>query len=215
VATSGSERTSAAQRTGAVLIGVGVIEFVVAMAWTQTAYPGYSLLQNYISDLGNTATSPLHNVFNVGIILLGILAFVGILLSWSAFPAGPTRPVGLPLFLLASVAAILVGVFQENTHPAIHDLVSLLVFAPGGVGLVVLGIGMHPRTSWSWMRWVSIAGGLVTLLSLLYYVPTQASNTTFDPGLIERLIVVPILVWGFLVAVVILRRPARPHLAAV
>lgn len=61
-----------------------------------------------------------------------MLSFVGILLAWTAFPRGAPRAVGLPLLLLASVAAIMVGVFPENVNPSVHDLVSLLVFAPEG-----------------------------------------------------------------------------------
>jgi hypothetical membrane protein len=187
-------------RWGAGLIGVGALQFIAAMIVVQVRYPGYSDLTNYISDLGNTATSPWHVVFNVSIVVLGAFAFVGILLVWSAFPRGPTRPVGLGLLLIASFAAILVGVFPENVNPPVHDLVSLLVFAPGGAGLLVLSAGMRPGTSWSAGRGISAALGAVTLVSLAYYAPTQAVNSTFDPGLIERLIVAPILVWALWVA---------------
>jgi hypothetical membrane protein len=208
-----ADRTSGANRLGALLVAFGAVEFSAAMAWVQTAYPGYSLLQNYISDYGNTATSPLHVVFNVSIALLGLVAFAGILLLWGAFPSSATRPIGLPLLLIASVAAILVGFFPENVNPPVHSLASLLVFLPGGLALAVLSVGMTAATPWAVLRWPSLGLGLVMLVSLAYYVPTQARNTTFDPGLIERLIVFPILVWAVLVAVVVLRRPARPRLA--
>jgi hypothetical membrane protein len=197
---------------GAALIAAGVVQFTVAMAVVQARYPGYSDFSNYISDLGNTASSPWHQVFNVSIILLGLLAFVGVLLSWEAFPSGASRPVGLSLVLLASVAAVLVGLFPENVNPSVHDTVSLLVFAPGGVALVVLGGGMHARSGWQWLRGPSVVLGLVTLVSLGYYVPTQASNTTWGPGLVERLIVAPILIWGFLAALQLLRRAREPSL---
>ena len=60
---------------------------------------------------------------------------------------------------------------------------------------------------------VSAFLGAVTLVSLAYYVPTQGSNTTWDPGLIERLIVAPILIWGFGVAVHLGRVRTRPRSA--
>ncbi len=201
-------------RAGATMIAVGVVQFSVAMAVVQAGYPGYSDLQNYISDLGNTATSPWHVVFNVSIIVLGILAFAGILLAWNGFPRGGTRWVGLGLLLVASAAAIGVGVFPENVNPTVHGLVSLMVFLPGGLALVLLGAGFGPGTRWHALRWVSIVLGLVTLLALAYYVPTQGTNTTWDPGLIERFIVFPILIWGFLAALELLRPvlgSAKPH----
>ncbi|MGA8275715.1 MAG: DUF998 domain-containing protein [Thermoplasmata archaeon] len=200
-------------RWGALLLGVGVVQFVVANAVVQTQYSGYSLLTNYISDLGNTATSPWHIVFNVSIALLGLFSFVAVLLTWTAFSRGASRIVGLPLLMLASVAAILVGAFPENVNAPVHDLVSLLVFLPGGLALLILAIGMGPETSWSGGRAYSALLGAVTLLSLAYYVPTQGSGTTWDPGLIERLIVAPILVWGFGVSVHLARLRARPRFA--
>ncbi len=201
-------------RLGAALIGLGALQFVAAMVVVQSQYPGYSDLTNYISDLGNTLTSPWHVVFNVSIGLLGMLSFVGILLAWTAFPRGAPRAVGLPLLLLASVAAIMVGVFPENVNPSVHDLVSLLVFAPGGIALLVLAAGMNASSGWEGGRIGSALLGAICLVSLAYYVPTQANNTTFDPGLIERFIVAPILIWGLGVAVHLTRLRPLPRFAA-
>jgi hypothetical membrane protein len=195
------ERARWRVRAGAALIGVGVVQFVVANIVVQSRYPGYSLLTNYISDLGNTSTSPWNVVFNISIRLLGILAAVGIVLAWTAFPPGWTRRSGLPLLLVACAAAVVVGLYPENVNPSVHDLASLMVFLPGGLALVVLSRGMGPGSGWSNLRWVSLMLGAVTLLSLAYYAPTQSNNTTWDPGLIERLIVAPILIWGFAAAV--------------
>lgn len=194
-------------RWGGVLIAVAVLQFAAAMAWVQSQYAGYSLLTNYISDLGNTSTSPQHMVFNVSIIVLGALAFFGILLAWGGFPRGGSRVVGLFLFLIASVAAMLVGLYPENVNPTVHDTVSLLVFLPGGLALVIVSFGMRTGTFWSSYRGFSAVLGLITLVSLAYYAPTQAISTTWDPGLIERLIVAPILIWGFVVGVHLARLP--------
>jgi len=204
---SGGSTGARATRAGAALIAVGVVQFSAAMAIVQSAYPGYSDVTNYISDLGNTATSPWHVVFNVSIVLLGLLAFVGILLAWGGFPAGGSRVVGLVLLLAASVGAVFVGLFPENVNGTVHGLASLTVFGPGGVALLVLAAGMSDRTSWHWLRWGSAVLGAITLVSLAYYVPTQTGNTTWDPGFVERLIVFPILIWGFLAALHLARTP--------
>ncbi len=211
---SGSHASRPA-RVGGVLLAVGVVQFVVANAVVQTRYAGYSLLTNYVSDLGNTATSPWHVVFNVSIALLGLLSIGAVFLTWSSFPRGATRVVGLPLLLLASVAAILVGAFPENVNPPVHDLATLLVFLPAGSAFVLLAVGMRPGTNWAGGRWPSVILGAVTLVALAYYVPTQATNTTWDPGLVERFIVAPILLWGAGVAVQMFRLPDRPRFAGV
>ena len=194
-------------RWGGLLFAVGVVQFAVAMAWVQTRYAGYSLLTNYISDLGNTSTSPFPTIFNDSIIVLGVFAFLGVLLGWGGFSRGGPRFVGLLLLLIAGVGAILVGVFPENSIPVVHDLASLMVFLPGGLALVVLSSGMRKGTSWSSYRDLSAVLGVITLASLAYYAPTQLTNTTWDPGLIERLIVVPILIWGFVAGVRLARLP--------
>jgi hypothetical membrane protein len=196
-------RISRPALVGAVLLCIGVAQFVVAMGVVQSHYPGYSLVTNYISDLGNTTASPWHVVFNTSIELLGVFAFLGILLTWSGFPRDPRRPFGLGLLLLASVAAFLVGVFPENVNATVHGIVSLLVFAPGGVALLLVGSTMRPSTSWRGWRVPSALLGATTLASLLAFLLVSAG-----PGITERLIVAPILLWGFAVGVRFLRAPS-------
>ncbi len=200
-------------RTGGAMIGLGAFQFVVVMIVIQLRWPGYSDLTNYISDLGNTAISPLPWLFNASIILFGILAFVGVLAAWSGFPPGAPRLFGLGLLLIASLAAIAVGCFPENVNPPVHDLSSLVVFAGGGVGLVILGWGMRPGTSWSHLRGLSIVLGAITLAALAYYAPTQTLGTTFDPGLFERIIVAPIILWAIVTAIHLGRLPVRPRVS--
>ena len=194
-------------RWGGVLIAFGAFQFAVAMAVVQSRYAGYSLLTNYISDLGNTSTSPWFVVFNASIILLGVLAFFGVLLAWGGFPRGGPRVLGLFLLLIASIAAICVGLFPENVNASVHDFVSLMVFLPGGLGLAVLSAGMRENSLWNGYRAFTLILGLVTLVSLAYYAPTQSYNTTWDPGFIERLIVFPILLWAFVAGVHLARLP--------
>lgn len=194
-------------RWGGFLIAVGAVQFAVANAVVQTRYAGYSLLTNYISDLGNTSTSPLHIVFNISIIVLGMLAFIGILLAWGGFPRGGPRVVGLFLLLIASIAAILIGLYPENVNSTVHDTASLMVFLPAGLALVILSSAMRPTTMWFGYRAFSLILGLVVLLSLAYYAPTQTFSTTWDPGLIERLIVYPILLWAVVVGIHLARLP--------
>jgi hypothetical membrane protein len=196
---------------GAALLGVGVVQFVVANLVVQMHYPGYSVLTNYISDLGNTATSPWHEVFNLSLSLLGAFGFVGVLLVWSAFPRGGSRVAGLSLLLVASLAAIVVGQVPENVNASVHAIASLLIFLPGGLALVVLAAGMRPGTPWAGGRVYSAALGVVTLVSLAYFVPTQALNATWDPGLVERFIVALILLFGLGVAVHLARFRTRPR----
>jgi hypothetical membrane protein len=82
-----------------------------------------------------------------------------------------------------------------------------MVFLPGGLALVILAAGMREGTPWWGYRTFTGLLGAITLASLLYYAPTQQYNTTFDPGLVERLIVAPILLWGFVAGIHLARLP--------
>ena len=195
-------------RTGGWLLLVGAVQFVVAMIVVQADYPGYSLMTNYISDLGNTVLSPAHLVFNLSIIALGLMAIGGILLAWGAFPGRSLRLTGLGLLLLASVAAIFVGVFPENVNAGYHGLASLLVFLPGGLGLVAVGGAMGEENHWAWLRGPSIVLGLVTLASLAVYLFTSFGSSQY-PGFVERLVVYPILLWALLAGAHLVRLPIR------
>ena len=196
-----------AVRWGGLLLTVGVAQFVIAMAWVQTQYGGYSWLTNYVSDLGNSGYSPLFAVFNASVVVLGVFAIVGVLLAWAGFPRGGSRVTGLFLLLIAGVGAILVGLYPENVNSTAHDVASVMVFLPGALALLILAVGMRPGTFWSSYRGFSAVLGGVCLVAFAYFAPTQLLNTTWDPGLVERLIIFPILLWGFVAGIRLARIP--------
>lgn len=200
-------RVDRAVRWGGLLLLVGVLQFVVAMAWVQFRYGGYSWLTNYVSDLGNTSTSPLPAVFDGSIIVLGVFAIVGVLLAWGGFPRGGSRVVGLFFLLIAGLGAMLVGLYPENVTPSVHDAASVMVFLPGALALLILAIGMRPGTFWASYRAFSAVLGGVSLGSFVYYAPTQLLATTWNPGVVERLIIFPILLWGFVAGIRLARIP--------
>jgi hypothetical membrane protein len=196
-------------RTGAIFLILGPLEFIAAMIVTQLYYSnGYSLSTNYISDLGNTGNSPLWYVFSVAIIVLGLLAVIGILLVWSAFPPGRLRVLGLSLLLLASAAAIVIGFFPENVNSSVHNTASLLVFLPGGLALLALGGSMRERTGWESLRWFSVILGAIVLVFLALFLFTNVGAHQY-PGLFERLVVAPLLLFPIVVGVFITGFPVR------
>ena len=137
-------------RTGAGILIIGAVQFIAAMIAVQFQYGGYSLSQNYISDLGG-AHSPWALVFDGSVILLGVCAILGIVLVWSAFEPGPHRGVGLGFVIIAGIGAIGVGVFPETTpvlNGGMHDIVSAIAFIGAGFGLTVVAFAMAPGPHW-------------------------------------------------------------------
>ena len=70
--------------------------FFVGQVIAQSAWPSFSLLDNHVSDLGNTACgpwlayayvcSPLHAVMNAALVLSGVLTLAGLYLTYDLWP---------------------------------------------------------------------------------------------------------------------------------
>jgi hypothetical membrane protein len=196
-----------AVRSGAVLFIFGSVQFIAAMILVQSQYSGYSLTQNYISDLGG-AHSPLPLVFDGSVILLGVCAILGSLLIWSAFPERPSRGVGLGFLLIAGIGAIGVGVFPETTpvlSGGMHTIVSAIAFVGAGIGLTVLSGAMVPGPRWRFSRPFTLVLGVITLVATALLLPGVYLG--FGPGGMERLVVAPILLWAIVEGIHIARLP--------
>jgi hypothetical membrane protein len=208
-------------RHGAIALAVGAAQFVVANIVTQIGYgPSYSITGNYISDLGavhcglfdgsgsyagHYACSPWHDVFNVSIVLMGLLLILGVFLIQTAFPPRRSRTIGLGLLALAGVGAIGVGLSPEDVNITVHSLSATLAFLGGGLALVVLGFAMFRDTRWDGFRAFSILCGLVGLVALGLFVSKTYAG--IGVGGMERLIVAPILLWAIVVGIHLARIP--------
>lgn len=208
-------------RHGAILLIVGAVEFILANVVTQIGYgPSYSLSRNYISDLGavncgffggsgsfpgHYACSPWHVVFNLSIILMGLLFIVAVFLLQTAFPTRRSRTIGLGLLALAGVGAIGVGIFPEDVNITVHSFSATIAFAGGGLALLALGFAMFRDTRWDGFRGFTLLCGLIDLVALVLF----ASGTYLGLGIggMERLIVAPVLLWAIVVGIHLVRIP--------
>ena len=206
---------------GAIVLLVGALQFILAMAVTQVGYgSSYSLTQNYISDLGarncgvfggsasfggHYACSPWQVVFNVSIIVMGLLILLAVVLLRTAFPARRSRTIGLGLLALAGLGAIGVGLFPEDVNITVHSISALFAFLGGGLALLVLGFAMFRDTRWDGFRAYTVLSGLVDLVALVLFL-TQ-TYVGLGVGGMERLIVAPILLWSIVVGIHLVRIP--------
>lgn len=214
-------------RTGAGLWILGVIEFVVGMIVAQLAWtsPKYSLTQNVISDLGaihcgpigtRDVCSPLHLVFNVSLIVAGLLMLLGLVLVRSAFPAGRSATAGLVLLGVAGFGAIGVGSLPEDYYLPGHLLSALLAFAGGNLALLLLGVSMRGNARWGSWSLYSIVSGLVGLAALGLIVARAYEwggfFSAWGEGGIERTIAAPIFLWLLVTGIFLTRLPTyAPH----
>ncbi len=194
-------------RTGGMLFAFGAAQFVGAMAVVQQKYPGYSLTRNYISDLGG-AQSPWALGFDASVIVLGLCTAFGVLLAAPAFDPRPSRGFGLLFLLVAGVGAVGVGVFPETTpvlHGAAHVIASDIAFLGAGLGLVVLSFAMRRRPRWRLSGPYTLLSGSLVLVAIALFL--TGTYLGLGPGGTERLIVAPVLLWGIVIGVRLIRLP--------
>lgn len=123
---------------------------VVCISLAIASYPQFSWLEDALSDLG-VVSGVTAILFNCGLIISGILCFM---FATGLFPflgRSVVSRTGTFVFVLATVALVLIGVFPENVRP-VHYLVSVAFF-------VLLPISMLIVTGAFWLkRQVRMAG---------------------------------------------------------
>jgi hypothetical membrane protein len=177
-------------RVAGALIFVASAQFIVALTVAEAFYPGYSVAQNYISDLGATCRAtctvvqPTSAIFNSSVTLLGLLA----VLSSYFVQRGFRSRVFTFFVFMTGIGATGVGVFPE-TAGVIHHIVSLITFVFAGLSAVT-----SYRLQKAPSSYLFVLLGLMTLLALTLYVSDVFLG--LGPGGMERMIVYPALIWA-------------------
>jgi hypothetical membrane protein len=183
-------------RVAGVFFLVASAQFLVALVVAEALYPGYSVADNYISDLG---VGPSAGVFNTSAILFGGLALVGV----ACLPRTRAFRGLIVLLCLMAVGAVGVGVFT-SAYPVLHGAVSLMAFGFGGLAAIA-----SVQAAKGALSAVSVGLGVMTLAALTLFAaglvttgaltssdpPISAYFLGLGPGGMERLIVYPALVW--------------------
>ena len=189
-----------------VLFFVAATQFVLCFIVAEALYPGYSVSDNYISDLG---VGPSSLIFNSSIFLLGLLSIIG---AYFLPRTIDFRALTILLVLMA-IGAMGAGVFTKD-FTTIHGAVSSMAFAFGGLSAIASFKVLKKPLSV-----ISLMLGLVTLGALALFAGgllTSGAYTSIEapssdlflgigPGGMERMIVYPALIWligfsGYLIA---------------
>ena len=187
-------KLSDAAKAGTALL-VGGVQFTIVWFLSETTYPHYSVMSNYISDLGTACTSsgcyvpPLWLAFNGSEVVFGVLIVLFAYYFHRAFGHMATATV----IAVAGLALMGTGTFNES-FGLVHHLFSLVTFLLAGVAAIITY-----RFQKAPLSYISIILGLISLVSLALYVPDVGAfgNTLgIGPGGMERLIVYPVLLWS-------------------
>lgn len=162
------------------LLMIGSAQFILAMILSEALYPGYSIANNVISDLG---VGPSAMIFNPAIIIFGVLVIIA---TYILFKNTGNRTHSLLLFLSGAGAAM-VGLFPLSWG-TVHYISAGTAFLAGGLAAIVSSL--YTRAPF---RWFSIALGIFTIAVLLLYIP--GIYLGIGRGAMERMIAYPVIIW--------------------
>jgi hypothetical membrane protein len=187
-------------------------QLIVARRWS----PPYRLSRNTISDLGNTACgnyggrlvcSPLHGLMNASFAVLGVTMAAGSVLIWRGHGRGGGRgaAAGLGLMGASGAGVVLVGLFPENSVPALHGTGAGLSFVLGNVGIIVLGWALRLPPG---LRVYSLLSGAGALAALGCFVSGRYLG--LGEGGMERVVAYPQTAWLIVIGLYLLFAPRAP-----
>jgi len=186
------------RKEAGVLVLVGGAQFVLGMLVSEALHPGYSVSQNYISDLG---VGPAASIFNPSVFVLGLMVAASAYFVYRYFASRLFTSV----LILAGVGAMGVAIFPENL-PAMHEVVADIAFLFGGLApIAAFRLQKKP------FNYFSVALGLISLCALVLLTAEYSFGLGeqyllgLGPGGMERMIVYPVLLWeiafgGYLMA---------------
>jgi hypothetical membrane protein len=184
-------------RIAGVLFLVASTQFILGLVVAEALYSGYSVADNYISDLG---VGPSSMVFNSSAFLFGLLSIIG-----AYFLPRTVDFRGLTVLLvLMAIGAMGVGIFTSAFSTTIHGVVSLMAFGFGSLSAIAsFKVSKLPLSAISVILGVMTLGalalfaaGLVTTGSLTSSEPPASEFFLgIGPGGMERMIVYPELIW--------------------
>jgi len=173
------------------LIFVGSAQFFIALIVAEALYPGYSVAQNFISDLGATCRAgcvvmqPTATIFDSSVTILGFMVIVSTYFIKRRFKSLVLTVV----MIMTGLGGAGVGVFPETTG-VIHVIVSMITFVFAGLSAIAFAYKVQKAP----LSYFSVLLGVMTLVALGLFV--SGSYLGLGPGGMERMIAYPALIWG-------------------
>lgn len=160
-------------KIGGVLYIIAVFQFFVFELVAETLYPGYSVANNYISDLGATCVNPPSTLtcvvhqpsarfFDTTVSIMGLLLLLGTFFVFH----GTRRKLYFVTSTVADVAISLVGVFPENTGWP-HVIVSEFTFFFLGFSLILAWTIANGNA----FKYLTVVFGVLTLFFTITDIP--------------------------------------------
>ena len=200
-------------RLGPIFYAAGVQYFVVQLLVALRWSPPYSISRNTISDLGNTVCgswngryvcSPLHDLMNVSFIVLGVTMIAGSVLVFREFAQGRAAAAGFAGMAAAGLGTVMVGLFPENSVPALHGVGAALPFVLGNSALFVLAFALAMPVP---LRAYAFFSGSVAILGLAAFA--SGHYLGLGEGGMERVVAYPQTIFLVVIGCYLIAMPER------
>ena len=170
------------------LFVVGVVQYVLAVVISEATYSGYSVGQQYLSDLGDWSVAGNYAaIFNASAILWGISLIAGAYFIQRVFK----NRLFTSLLVITGVGSVSAGVITINISFSVHGILGLIAFVSAAASAI-----MSYKFVKSPLSYVSVILGSVALLAtVLFFLGQGSSDFYLGLGGMERFIVYPVLLW--------------------
>ena len=188
---------------------IGTALFALSFTINGWLHPGYSPVQNYISEL---AIGPTGWIQMISFLVLGgsiVLFAVGVGATFRTGKASRAAPV---MFLMIGICYMISGLFatdpqamfdnQQTAHGMVHGIAGALVFSLSAASCFVLWQRFRIDEKWRSMSVVSLAAGMImTILIVLMKIGQLQSGLLHDwAGVVQRCCLMTSYAWIFAVS---------------
>lgn len=170
-------------RSPGLLLLVGGLEMLFLIHLAEFLYPGYSVSQDYISELGVGPTTS-RVIFTVALMVFGLMALMASFLLRER-----DRRSRLWLLLgLSAIGAIGVGIFDMDNFKELHALSALLAFLFGNLAAIYSWKTARPPVSY-----LFVLLGVIGLSALVLLI--GSIDLGLGLGGMERMVFYPAMFW--------------------
>jgi hypothetical membrane protein len=176
------------KRIMGLLFFVGAVQYVLAVVISEAVYSGYSVGQQYLSDLGDWSIAGNYAaIFNASAILFGIFGIAGAYFIQRVFK----NRLFTSLFVMTSVGSVGSAVVAINISYPVHSIFGLVAFVFGAASAI-----MSYKFVKSPLSYIFVILGAVILSAIILFMLGQGSSGFYlglGVGGMERFIVYPLV----------------------
>jgi hypothetical membrane protein len=181
---------------------VGPLLFAITVVFVGSLRPGYSHVNQFMSELGETGgyyawvMNYLGFMISAGLILIFVIAFR------TRLPRTVLNSVGTSLLIVFAVSMFFAGVYscdvgcpltERSLDQKLHDLFSILAFPAFTAGVFICGLSLSRTASWRRFGIYSLVTASLSLILLVAMIQSEALRE--GTGIYQRLYLGVLFLW--------------------